>query len=66
MSVVGPRLKEDLIFLQMEDDLNLFTNGRQPQFFYKWKTTSILLHMEDDVNFSENGRQLQSEKWKTT
>jgi hypothetical protein len=31
----------------MEDDLNIFENGRQPQFFLK----------EDDLNFFENGRQ---------
>ena len=26
--------------LKMEDDLNCFVNGRQPQFNYKGKTTS--------------------------
>ena len=30
----------------MEDDLDIFENGRQPQFFLK----------EDDLNFFENGR----------
>jgi DICT domain-containing protein len=35
----------------MEDDLNFFLNGRRPQFFFKWKTTSILLKMEDNLNF---------------
>ena len=35
----------------MEDDLNIFENGRRPQFFRKWKTTSIFLKMEDDLNF---------------
>ena len=34
----------------MEDDLNIFENGRQPQYFWKWKTTSIFLKMEDDLN----------------
>ena len=54
----------------MEDDLNFLENGRRPQFFGKWKTTSnkimqpktsksktvIFLKMEDDLNFLENGR----------
>ena len=31
----------------MEDDLNIFFNGRRPQFSLK----------EDDHNFCENGRQ---------
>jgi hypothetical protein len=45
------------IFLQMEDDLNIFPNGRQPNFF---------LQMEDDLNFFENGRRPQSfGKWQT-
>jgi hypothetical protein len=30
----------------MEDSLNIFENGRRPQFFLK----------EDDLNFVENGR----------
>ena len=35
----------------------LFENGRQPKYFFKWKTTSIVLKMEDDdLNFFENGR----------
>ena len=34
----------------MEDDLNFFVNGRRPQFFGKWKKTSI---------FFVNGRQSQ-------
>jgi hypothetical protein len=52
MSIVGPKLEDDLNFWQMEDDLifiwkmednlNFLENGRQPQFFGKWKTTSIL------------------------
>ena len=51
----------------MEDDLNFISNGRQPQFFFKWKTTSIFFwlkttsisfQMEDDLNFFF--------KWKTT
>jgi hypothetical protein len=31
--------KTTSIFLKMEDDLNFFENGRQPHFFFKWKTT---------------------------
>jgi hypothetical protein len=31
----------------MEDDLNIFENGRRPQFFFL---------KEDDLNFCENGR----------
>ena len=50
MTIVEPKL---------EDDLNYFVNGRQPQFFGKWKTTSILRKMEDDHNFKVNGRLLQ-------
>ena len=28
-------------------------NGRQPQYFGKWKTTSIFWQMEDDLNILE-------------
>jgi hypothetical protein len=42
----------------MEDDLNVFKNGRRPQFFQRWKTTLI---------FFKNGRQPQFfQKWKMT
>ena len=45
-------VKEDnLIFFKMEDDLNFFENGRRPQNFRKWKTTSIFLKMEDNITF---------------
>ena len=33
--------------------------GRQPQYFRKWKTTSIILKIEDDLHFFENGIQPQ-------
>ena len=42
----------------MEDDLNIpvngrrpqsHSNGRQPQYFVKWKTISIFLQMENDL-----------------
>ena len=38
--------KTTSIFQEMEDDLNLSGNGRQPQFFQE---------MEDDLNFPGNG-----------
>ena len=40
----------------MEDDLNFVDNGRLPQLFGKWKTTSIFLKMEDDLICFGNGR----------
>ena len=49
----------------MEDNLNYFMNGRQPQSlangrqptkFGKWKTTSIFSPIEDKLIFEENGR----------
>ena len=42
----------------MEDDLNIFENGRRSQYF-EWKTTSIFFKVEDDLNISENGRRPQ-------
>ena len=51
----------------MEDDLNVLKNGRRPQCFGKWNTTSIqdpnwkmtskFWQMKDDLNFLEKGRQ---------
>ena len=43
----------------MEDDLNILANERQPQYFAKWKMTSIFWQMEDDLNILANGRQSQ-------
>ena len=43
----------------MEDDLNFFQNGRRPQFFPKWKTTSIcqtFSKTKDNHNIFKNGR----------
>ena len=49
-----------LSFWQMEHNLNTLVNGGghqflanviQPQYFSKWKTTSILLQMEDELNY---------------
>ena len=44
---------------KLEDNLNCLVNGRRPQFFGKWKTTSIFLYIEDKLKFLANGRQLQ-------
>ena len=43
----------------MEDDLNILSNGRGPQYFGEWKTTSIFWKMTDDLNMLRNGRQPQ-------
>ena len=60
-------------FFLMEDHLNSFENGRtqflengrRPQLFRQWKTTSIFykmednlkkIRLEDDLNFLEMGR----------
>ena len=37
----------------MEDYLKNFENGRRPQKFWKWKTTSKDLTMEDDLFFEK-------------
>ena len=54
---------------KLEDDLNFLANGRRPQYFGKWKLTSIFWQMEDtyifggkmedDLNSLENGRRPQ-------
>ena len=51
-------------------------NGKQPQYFVKWKARSIFWQMEGDLNILENGRQHKDfedgrqpkyfGKWKTT
>ena len=45
----------------MEDDLNALENGRQPNFFRKWKTKKKFRSwkMEDDINISVCGRKPQ-------
>ena len=43
---------------KLEDNLNFLANGRHPQYFGKWKTTSIFWKIEDDLIFWG--------KWKTT
>ena len=52
-------MEGDFNLQKMEDDLNILENGRQPQFFSKWKTTSIFLKLEDNLNCFENGRHPQ-------
>ena len=47
------------MFLKMEDDLNIFENGRRPQkFFENGRRPQYFGTMEDDLKFLE--------KWKTT
>ena len=41
-------MEDDLNYFQIEDDLNILVNERQPQFLFKWKMTLIYLLMEDD------------------
>ena len=43
----------------MEDDLNILAIGKQPEYFGKWKTTTIYWQMEDDYNILANGRRTQ-------
>jgi hypothetical protein len=51
--------KTTLIFLKMEDDLNIFENGRRPiLLFFKWKTTYIYSNGRQP-QVSSNGRQPQ-------
>jgi hypothetical protein len=45
----------------MEDDLNILRNGRQPQYFDKWKMTSIFWQMEDDLSILPMGDKLNME-----
>ena len=41
----------------MEEDLNFFKNGRRPQYFQNWKTSSTFLKMKKTSIYS---------KWRTT
>ena len=63
-----PNWKTTSTFWQMEDDLNYLENGRRPQFFGKWKTTSIFLENGIQPQFrTQIGRRPQLfGKWKTT
>ena len=47
-SLVGPELTE--LKKSNERDLNFLANSRRPQYFGKWKMTSIFWQMEDDLN----------------
>ena len=42
-------MEDELNIWQMEDNLNILANGRQPQYFGKWKTTLIFWQMEDQT-----------------
>ena len=46
----------------MEDDLNFFENGRRPQYFCKWKTTSIFFENIRRPQFVEMGRRPHFQK----
>jgi hypothetical protein len=53
------KMKDDLFFLSK--------NGRQPQLFQKWKTTSIFSKMKEDFNFFFKLKKTSIfSKWKTT
>ena len=46
--------------LNIEDNINNLSNGRQSQYFVKWKTTSIFCKIDENLNMMRNGRQPQS------
>jgi hypothetical protein len=49
MTSIFLQVEEKLNILTYEDDLNFISsNGRLPQYFGRWKTTSILWKMEDN------------------
>jgi hypothetical protein len=51
-------MKDNFITWQIEDDINIFTNGRQPQYFPPMaENHNIFFKMEDDLNSFANGRQ---------
>ena len=43
----------------MEDDLNIYENGRRPQLFRKCKMALIFWKMENDINLLEDAQQHQ-------
>ena len=53
------KMEDDLNLNDMKDDHNFNVYGRQPQFKYKWKTTSSLGRMEDNHNFMVDRRRPQ-------
>ena len=44
----------------MADDLDILENGKRPQDFGNWKTTSILWKIEDNLNILIKGRKHKS------
>ena len=66
------------MFLKMEDNHNIFENGRRPEFSYKWKErklkTSLIFENGRRPQFFDTGRQPLFEnvrpqfyfKWKPT
>ena len=46
----------------MEDHLKKFENGRRPQKFWKWETTSKDLKVEDDLIFMEKEDNLKNKE----
>ena len=41
-------------FFLIEDNLNILSNGWRPQYFVKWKTTSIFWKIEEGINILSN------------
>ena len=58
-------MEDDLNLRQMEDYLNILANGRRPQYFDKWKTTSNFGKMKPQslVNLRQTKYYV---KWNTT
>ena len=54
----NPKLDEQ-IKSQIEDDLNILMNGRQPKYSCAWKTTPFLVQMEDNLDIIVNRTHLQ-------
>jgi hypothetical protein len=50
----------------MEENLNIFENERQPQCFWKWKETSIFFLIECYLSFWQWKTTLMFFKFKTT
>ena len=51
-----------LTIFKMEDHLKKFENGRRPQKFWKWETTSKDLKVEDDLIFMEKEDNLKNKE----
>ena len=56
---VNQSIRIRLTQLKMEDNLTFFVNGRQPQLFCTWKTTSIFCEKKNTSPFFVNGKQPQ-------